>query len=106
MVPWFGDLGILCIASPGVGSAGGGSFIPCGWPLIALCGVFLFLVVWIACNDFNRFHGLLLAFLIELIEDNQSYLKHRHLENNESHHQSNHIRQFQDAAKGRLQDNR
>lgn len=51
-------------------------------------------------------HGLLLAFLIELIEDNQSYLKHRHLENNESHHQSNHIRQFQDAAKGRLQDNR
>ena len=23
MVPWFGDLGILCIASPGVGSAGG-----------------------------------------------------------------------------------
>ena len=50
--------------------------------------------------------SILLAFLIELIEDNQPYLKHRHLENNESHHQSNHIRQFQDAAKGRLQDNR
>ena len=40
-------------------------FIPCGWPLIALCGVFLFLVVWIACNDFNRFHGLLLACWVE-----------------------------------------
>lgn len=39
--------------------------MPCGWRLIALCGVFLLLVVWIACNDFNRFHGLLLACWIE-----------------------------------------
>lgn len=61
MVPWFGDLGILCIASPGVGSAGGGSFIPCGWPLIALCGVFLFLVVWYLGKLFNTLYSLLLA---------------------------------------------
>lgn len=61
MVPWFGDLGILCIASPGVGSAGGGSFIPCGWPLIAVCGVFLFLVVWITCYDFYSFYGSFLT---------------------------------------------
>lgn len=35
--------------------------MPCGWPLIALCGVFLFLVVWYLGKLFNTLYSLLLA---------------------------------------------